>query len=82
MPLTNAIKVPITRAAIESSGKAITSNVVAFGVLAGLTGIVSRDAIAKAILARAPKGTEEMNYKALERGFAEAEALLTVKQKA
>lgn len=82
IPLTSAIKIPITRVAIESSGKAITANVVALGVLVGLTGIVSRDAIQKAILARAPKGTEEMNYKALERGFAEAEALLTVKQKA
>ncbi len=50
--------------------------------LVGLTGMVSREAIEKAILARAPKGTEEMNYKALERGFAEAEALLTIKQKA
>jgi 2-oxoglutarate ferredoxin oxidoreductase subunit gamma len=82
VPLTSAIKIPITRAAIESSGKAITANVVALGVLVGLTGIVSREAIEKAILARAPKGTEEMNYKALERGFAEAEALLTIKQKA
>lgn len=82
VPLTSAIKIPITRAAIESSGKAITANVVALGVLVGLTGIVSRDAIAKAILARAPKGTEEMNQKALERGFAEAKALLAVKQEA
>jgi 2-oxoglutarate ferredoxin oxidoreductase subunit gamma len=82
VPLTSAIKIPITRAAIESSGKAITANVVALGVLVGLTGIVSREAIEKAILVRAPKGTEEMNYKALERGFAEAEALLTIKQKA
>jgi len=81
IPLTNAVKIPITRAAIESSGKAITANVVALGVLVGFTGVVSREAIEKAIIARAPKGTEEMNHKALERGFQEAEALLAVKQK-
>ncbi|MCS6906313.1 MAG: 2-oxoacid:acceptor oxidoreductase family protein [Anaerolineales bacterium] len=82
VPLTTAVKIPITRAAIEASGKAITANVVALGVLVGLTGVVSREAIEKAILARAPKGSEEMNCKALARGFAEAEALLAVKQKA
>ncbi|GAB4476682.1 MAG: 2-oxoacid:acceptor oxidoreductase family protein [Anaerolineales bacterium] len=82
VPLTSAIKLPITRAALESTGKAITANVVALGILVGLTGVVTREAIEKAIMARAPKGTEEMNYKALERGFLEAEKLLAVKQKA
>ena len=42
------------------------------GVLVGLTDLVSRAAIEKAITARAPKGTEEMNRKALQAGFAAA----------
>jgi 2-oxoglutarate ferredoxin oxidoreductase subunit gamma len=42
------------------------------GVLVGLTGVVSRQALEKAIIARAPHGTEEMNHKALEAGFAAA----------
>lgn len=73
IPVTHAIKAPITRLAVEATGKAITANVVALGVLVGMTGVVSREAIEKAVLARAPKGTEEMNRKALDEGFAVAE---------
>ena len=47
----------------------------ALGLLVGLTGVVSRDALEKAVLARAPKGTEEMNRKALQAGFAAAEGI-------
>jgi 2-oxoglutarate ferredoxin oxidoreductase subunit gamma len=70
---SRAVKLPITRRAIEVSGKAITANVVALGALVGLTGVVSRQALTKAVTARAPKGTEEMNRAALEAGFALAE---------
>jgi 2-oxoglutarate ferredoxin oxidoreductase subunit gamma len=73
VPSSRAIKVPITRLAQESSGKSITASVVALGVLVGLTGAVSRDAITKAVAARAPKGTEEMNKVALSAGFAAAD---------
>lgn len=69
VPSTWAIKVPITRLAQEASGRAITANVVALGVLVGLTDVVSREAIQKAVTARAPRGTEEMNMKALDAGF-------------
>ena len=64
-----AIKIPISRLAFEKTGKAITANTVALGVLVGLTGVVSRAALEKAVTARAPRGTEEMNRKALEAGF-------------
>ena len=46
---------------------------IALGVLVGLTDIVSREDIEKAVTARAPRGTEEMNRKALEAGFTAAE---------
>ncbi len=49
------------------------ASVVALGVLVGLTGVVSREAIEKAVTARAPKGTEEMNRAALTAGFAAAD---------
>jgi len=68
-----AIRLPITKLAFETTGRIITANTVALGVLVGLTGMVSRQALEKAILARAPRGTEEMNHKALEAGFAAAE---------
>src|SRR5512136_1877752 len=64
-----AVKIPISRLAFETTGKSITANTVALGVLVGLTGVVSRQAIEKAVTARAPRGTEEMNRKALEAGF-------------
>jgi 2-oxoglutarate ferredoxin oxidoreductase subunit gamma len=43
------------------------------GLLVGLTQVVSRQAIEKAVIARAPSGTEEMNRAALDCGFTEAE---------
>ena len=73
VPSNRAIKVPITRLAQESSGKSITANVVALGVLVGLTGVVSRQAITQAVAARAPKGTKDMNQAALSAGFAAAD---------
>ena len=73
VPTTRAIKVPITKLAIETTGKAITASAVALGVLVGLTGVVSREAVQKAVVARAPKGTEEMNRAALAAGFAAAD---------
>ncbi len=69
----HVIQIPITRMALETTGRQITANTVALGVLVGLTGIVSREEIEKAVTARAPHGTEAMNRKALEAGFAAAE---------
>ena len=68
-----AIRLPITKMAFETTGKNITANTVALGVLVGLTGVVSRQALEKAIIARAPRGTEEMNHKALAAGYAAAD---------
>jgi 2-oxoglutarate ferredoxin oxidoreductase subunit gamma len=73
VPVNNAFRIPISRIAVEKTGKTITANVVALGVVVALTKVVSRDSIKKAVLARAPKGTEEINRTALEAGFTEAE---------
>jgi len=73
VPTSRAVQVPITRLALEATGKTITANVVALGVLVGLTQIVSRQAIEKAVAARAPQGTQDMNRAALAAGFAAAE---------
>jgi 2-oxoglutarate ferredoxin oxidoreductase subunit gamma len=70
--VAQAVKIPISRLAFETTGKTITANTVALGILVGLTGVVSRQAIESAVTARAPRGTEEMNRKALEAGFAAA----------
>ena len=71
----SGVKFPVARIAHETTGKAITANTVALGLLVGLTSVVSREAIEKAVLARAPKGTEEINRKALQAGFAAAEGI-------
>jgi 2-oxoglutarate ferredoxin oxidoreductase subunit gamma len=69
VPVPNVIRIPITRLALESTGKSITASVVALGVLVGLTNIVSHPAIEAAVAARAPRGTEGLNKTALEAGF-------------
>ena len=67
-----AVCLPITDISKETTGRAITANTVALGVLVELTGIVTKEAISKAVAARAPKGTQEMNQAALEAGFGAA----------
>ena len=68
-PSEGVIELPVTQLAKETTGRAITANVVALGALVALTGIVSKEAISQAIAARAPKGTLEINLAALEAGF-------------
>ncbi|MCL5959610.1 MAG: 2-oxoacid:acceptor oxidoreductase family protein, partial [Chloroflexi bacterium] len=70
-------RVPITEIAKNEIGKVITASVVALGVITELSGVVSREAIKAAVLARAPKGTEDMNIRALEAGFREGEKIRT-----
>lgn len=52
-----------------SLGNKVVANVVMMGAVRELTGIVSEEALKKALLKRIPKGTEELNTKALEEGF-------------
>ncbi|MEG1496655.1 MAG: 2-oxoacid:acceptor oxidoreductase family protein [Clostridiales bacterium] len=63
------IAIPITKLAKEATGREMTANIAALGILAGL-GIVSEKHLKEAILARVPKGTEELNMKAFEVGKA------------
>lgn len=72
VPTDNYYGLPFTRLAREEAGHVMVANVIALGAIAGLTGIVSHDALVKAVLARAPRGTEEKNQKAVEIGFREA----------
>jgi len=69
VPRKDAVQLPITSTSLETTGRVITANTVALGILTALTGIVSEEAISKAVAARAPKGTTEINLKALEAGF-------------
>jgi len=62
------VRVEATRIATEL-GRRVVANVVALGAICGATGVVGLDALRTAVLARAPKGTEELNRKALEAGY-------------
>jgi 2-oxoglutarate ferredoxin oxidoreductase subunit gamma len=68
VPTSRAVQVPITQIAEEATGKRITANIVALGLIVGLTRVVSSQAIEAAVSARAPKGTLEVNLKALHAG--------------
>lgn len=75
VPSQRALSVPITDLAEKATGRRITASIAALGFLAGLTGVVSRQALEKAVSDRVPDGTEAMNLKALAAGYAEAERL-------
>ena len=62
-------RVPISDLAINEVGKVVVANIVALGVLTKIAGVVSEDAVRRAILARVPKGTEEINNKAFDAGL-------------
>jgi 2-oxoglutarate ferredoxin oxidoreductase subunit gamma len=64
----SAVRIPFTMLAIEQCGRRLFANVVALGAIAELTGIVRWDDMRSAVLARVPKGTEQVNEKALEVG--------------
>lgn len=65
----HVVRIPITKIAIEKVGKPLFANIVALGALVRLTGIVSFEAIKKAVANRVPPHTVEQNMKALELGW-------------
>jgi 2-oxoglutarate ferredoxin oxidoreductase subunit gamma len=74
-PEHRGIAVPISRIATEATGRPITASMAALGILVGLTGVISRRALEASVSDRVPKGTAEMNLRALAAGFAEAARL-------
>lgn len=67
--LAKVYALPITDTARRQVGRELVANVVALGAITALSGVVSRDSVATALLRRVPKGTEDMNRRALELGF-------------
>jgi len=63
------VKVQIIDTASDVVGKKMVANIVALGVIQALTNIVTKDALLEAVLSRVPKGTEDLNKKALEEGY-------------
>lgn len=69
-------QVPISAIAREKIGRVVVANIVALGVIAELAQIVSMDALESAVLARVPKGTEDLNIKAFKTGIQVAKDLV------
>lgn len=61
--------VPILDTAVKELGKPMVTNIVALGAIVGITKVISNESLEKAVLARVPKGTEELNRKALSMGY-------------
>lgn len=63
------VGLPIISTATNDVGKSMVANIVSVGAIVELTGVVSKESAEKAVLKRAPKGTEELNKKALYAGY-------------
>ena len=68
----HAIGLPATDIAHKSFGRDVVANVIMLGCLAGLTSVVSRDSLRRAIAESVPPKTVDMNLEALEEGFRRA----------
>ena len=72
IPLPKAYQIPFTRIAREELKREMTANIVALGAITKLTTIVTPKAIEQAVIARVPKGTEQLNRDALKAGMTAA----------
>lgn len=64
----NMLGIPATEMAGEL-GRRIVANIVMLGFFTAVSGAISEESMRKAILSSVPKGTEELNENAFERGF-------------
>jgi 2-oxoglutarate ferredoxin oxidoreductase subunit gamma len=69
VPTSRAVSLPFTQIARQQIGRELVANMVALGAVGYLSGQVSMESLHSALLARVPKGTEEMNRKALQAGI-------------
>jgi 2-oxoglutarate ferredoxin oxidoreductase subunit gamma len=70
------VGIPATRIA-EELGRRLVLNIVMAGFFAGATGVISHEAIQKAVKESVPKGTESLNIRALRRGLEYGRAVAT-----
>ena len=64
----NFLKLPILKTAKETVGRSQTVNIVSVGAINQILGLCSMENMEKAVLMHIPKGTEELNLKALREG--------------
>ncbi len=64
----NIIPLPLTQISIEATGKPIAVSIAALGAMTVFTDIVNFESIKKTLINYVPRGTEEINTKAMESG--------------
>lgn len=67
-PDINHFSIPATRIA-EKLGRRMVLNIVMMGFMTAVTDLVSPEAMRKAVKASVPKGTEQLNLNAFDRGY-------------
>jgi 2-oxoglutarate ferredoxin oxidoreductase subunit gamma len=67
-PTVQVCGIPATRIA-EELGKRLVLNIVMLGFATALTNLVGREAARDAVKVSVPKGTEELNFSAFEKGY-------------
>ncbi len=72
VPTDDYYGLPFTRLAREEAGHVMVANVVALGSISALTNVVGKEDLTRAVLMRAPRGTEDKNKLAVEIGYREA----------
>lgn len=78
IPETKAkiLSLPITQLTIDKFGTSIMSNVLALGVIAKLTNLISIENLEKAVGNRVPSNSLDINIQALRIGYNEANSLV------
>ncbi len=61
--------IPATSEAKTAFKRVIVANIIMIGALVGATGVVGTEAIEKAVRESVPRGTEDLNLRALKRGI-------------
>lgn len=64
-----AIRLPILETATNKIGKSMTANIVALGAINSYLKICSPEVLKKVVMENVPKGTKELNMRALEAGM-------------
>jgi len=68
-------RIPATKIA-EELGRKIVANIVMLGAFVAITNALDEDAVKESIKANIPKGTEELNLTAFEKGYEYGKSLL------
>ncbi len=69
IPTGRAVAIPFTQIARQQIGREVVGNMVALGAVGYLCQAVSQESLEKAVAARVPAGTEDINLRALRAGI-------------